>query len=478
MTFVEANQLWSKDQLDAVERVRSSVERGDIEVLRFAFPDQHGILRGKTLVASEAVSCLEDGCSITSTLLAKDTSHRTVFPVFSPGGGLGMPGMQGGADMMMVPDPTTFKVLPWAAKTGWLLCDLYLPNGQPVPFASRDIMRTALHKLQAQGYDFIAGLEVECHIFRLEDKKMQLADSGQPGEPPQVSLLSHGYQYLTEQRYDEMESFFEVVRRHLLALEMPLHSIEIEYGPSQFEFTFRPLDGLNAADLMVLFRASLKQICARNGYHVTFMCRPLIPNVMSSGWHLHQSIVSRLSGKNAFSSNVSDAVLSPFGTRYLAGLLSHARALAVFAAPTLNGYKRYRAYSLAPDRASWGCDNRGAMLRVLGKHGSPATRIENRVGEPAANPYLYMASQIYAGLDGVERVLEPCPSSDMPYETTADMLPRSLLEAVIELERSDFARRSFSEAFIDYYTFIKRAEISRFEMEVTEWEHKEYFGIF
>ena len=478
MTFVEANQLWSKDQLDAAERVRSSVERGDIEVIRFAFPDQHGILRGKTLVASEALGCLEDGCSITSTLLAKDTSHRTVFPVFSPGGGLGMPELQGGADLMMVPDPTTFKLLPWAGKTGWLLCDLYLPNGQPVPFASRNIMRTALHKLQAQGYDFIAGLEVECHIFRLEDRKMQLADSGQPGEPPQVSLLSHGYQYLTEQRYDEMEPIFEIIRRHLLALEMPLHSIEIEYGPSQFEFTFRPLEGLNAADLMVLFRASLKQICARHGYHVTFMCRPRIPNVMSSGWHLHQSIVSRPSGKNAFSSHASDAVLSTFGKHYLAGLLCHARAFAVFTTPTLNGYKRYRPYSLAPDRASWGCDNRGAMLRVLGKPGSPATRIENRVGEPAANPYLYMASQIYAGLDGVERGLEPCPSSDTPYETKADMLPRSLLEAVIELERDEFARRSFSEDFIDYYTFIKKAEISRFQMEVTEWEHKEYFNTF
>ena len=146
--------------------------------------------------------------------------------------------------------------------------------------------------------------------------------------------------------------------------------------------------GLMPADNMVLFRSAVKQICHRHGYHATFMCRPKLPNVVASGWHLHQSIVSRANGENAFMAKDSGEVLSAFGRGYLGGLLQHARASTVFTTPTINGYKRYRSYSLAPDRAIWGRDNRGVMIRVLGGAGNPATRLENRIGEPAANPYL------------------------------------------------------------------------------------------
>src|SRR5205807_7606893 len=158
-----------------------------------------------------------------------------------------------------------------------------------------------------------------------------------------------------------------------------------------------------------------------------FMGRPKLPNVFASGWHLHQSIVARTGGENAFAA-ADGEVLSAFGRGYLAGLLAHARASAVFTTPTINGYKRYRSYSLAPDRAIWGCDNRGVMIRVLGGANDPATRLENRIGEPAANPYLYMASQILAGLDGVDRKLDPGPSADTPYETKAPLLPKTLRE--------------------------------------------------
>ena len=132
--------------------------------------------------------------------------------------------------------------------------------------------------------------------------------------------------------------------------------------------------------------------------------------------------------------------LSPFGRAYLAGLLEHARASTVFTTPTINGYKRYRSYSLAPDRAIWGRDNRGVMIRVLGGPGDSATRLENRIGEPAANPYLYMASQILSGLDGVDRKLDPGPSADTPYETKAALLPKSLREAVFALQDDPFFR--------------------------------------
>src|SRR4029077_9509770 len=351
----------------------------------------HGILRGKTLVASEAVNALESGCSITTTMLAKDTSHKTVFPVFTAGGGFGMKEMEGAADVLMVADPTTFRVLPWAPTTGWLLCDIYFSDGRPVPFATRHLYRSVLEKLGQRGYDFVAGLEVEFHIFKLDDAKMSPEDAGQPGQPPSVSLLSHGYQYLTEQRYDQMEPALDIIRRDILALGLPLRSVEIEFAPSQCEFTFQPRSGLEPADNMVLFRSAVKQIARRHGYHATFMCRPKLPNLFASGWHLHQSLTSRTSGENLFVTKDPGEVLSALGRFYLAGLLAHARASAAFSTPTINGYKRYRSYSLAPDRAIWGRDTRGVMIRALGGATDPAPRLENRIGEPAANPYLYMA---------------------------------------------------------------------------------------
>lgn len=479
MSFVDKHGLWSAEQADAAVRMRRIAEEQGLKTIRFSFPDQHGILRGKALTVDAALSSIKDGCSITTTLLAKDTSHRTVFPVFTAGGGFGMSEMQGGGDALMVADPTTFKVLPWAPGTGWVLCDLYFADGKPVPFATRGLYRSVLEKLDQRGYRFMAGLEVECHIFKVEDPRLAPSDAGapgQPGQPPSVSLLTQGYQYLTEQRFDQMEPALEIIRRDLTALGLPLRSIELEYGPSQCEFVLQPTVGLEPADTMVLFRSAVKQICQRNGYHATFMCRPRIPNVMSSGWHLHQSLVTR-DGKNAFMTDGADG-LSALAKHYMAGLLEHARASAVFSTPSINGYKRYRAYSLAPDRAIWGRDNRGVMIRVLGGPNDPASRLENRIGEPTANPYLYMASQISAGLDGVDRKLEPGPSADVPYEAKASLLPRSLHEAVVALKDDAFFRGAFGDKFIDYYTFIKNAEIDRFESEVSEWEQREYFEMF
>lgn len=478
MTFVARHRLWSDEQRDAAQRMRRIVEERNLEVIRLAFPDQHGILRGKTIVASEAIASLESGCSITTTMLAKDSSHRTVFPVFTAGGGFGMKEMEGAADVLMVADPATFRILPWAPATGWVLCDLCFNDGRPVPFATRGLYKRVLDQLGARGYDFVAGLEVEFHIFRLDDPHMRAEDAGQPGTPPSVSLLSHGYQYLTEQRFDQMEPVLEILRRDIVALGLPLRSVEVEFGPSQCEFTFAPKKGLESADNMVLFRSAVKQIARRHGYHATFMCRPKLPNLFASGWHLHQSIVSRASGDNLFMAKDGGEPLSAFGRGYLAGLLDHARASTVFTTPTINGYKRYRSYSLAPDRAIWGRDNRGVMIRVLGGPNDAATRLENRIGEPAANPYLYMASQILSGLDGVDRKLDPGPSADTPYETKAPPLPKSLRDAVAALKDDPFFREKLGAEFVDYYTHIKNAEIDRFLSEVTDWEHREYFELF
>jgi glutamine synthetase len=480
-SFVERHGLWTDAQAKAAAQVERDIKKHKLEVVRFSFADQHGVLRGKTLLASEAASAMRDGVSMTTTLLAKDTAHKTVYPVFTPGGGFAMPEMEGGGDFVMIADPATFRVLPWADKTGWLLCDIYFTNGRPVPFSTRALYRDALDSLAKAGFDFLAGLEVEFHLFKLENARLNAADATWPPQAPEVSLLNQGYQYLTETRFDLLDPAVAILRRGISELGLPLRSVEVELGPSQVEFTFRPQFGLEAADGMVLFRAAAKQIARRHGYLASFMCRPALPNVMSSGWHLHQSLIERKSKRNAFADPDG---LSTLGRYYLGGLLAHARGAAAFTTPTVNGYKRYRSYSLAPDRAIWARDNRGVMMRVLGQPGDAATHLENRVGEPAANPYLYMASQIYAGLDGIARRLDPGPSADTPYEAAAALLPKSLGEAITALRADDALRAGFGAGFVDYYTHIKEAELARFEKEqgeqvdVTPWEQREYLDLF
>ena len=478
MSFVERHAAWSDAQHEAARRMLEEVTERGLQVVRFSFCDQHGILRGKAVAASELAGALADGVTITTTLFAKDTSHKTAYPVFTPGGGFGMDEMQGGADALMIADPTTFRVLPWAPDTGWVQCETWFGNGKPVPFDTRRLARITLERLAQAGYEYLAGLEIEFHVFKLVDPRLRPEHAGQPGEPPEVTLLTQGYQYLTELRYDTIDPVMDILRRELAPLGLPLRSFEVEYGPSQLEVTLGALPGLGSADAMVLFRSAAKQILRRHGYHATFMCRPKLPNAMSCGWHLHQSLRHVSDGANAFMPNKDDGQLSEVGRHWLGGLLAHARACTALSTPTLNGYKRYRPFVLAPDRIIWGRDNRGVMLRVLGGAGDPGTRIENRAGEPAANPYLYFASQVVAGLDGIARKRDPGPSADTPYATRAETLPATLGEALEYLRASEVLRAGLGEGFVEYFCHIKQAEIARFNLEVTDWEQREYFELF
>ena len=206
----------------------------------------------------------------------------------------------GSGDLLMVPDPETFRVLPWVPATGWILSDLYLPDGAPVPIAPRYIYRRALEELRRKGFGSMAGLEVEFYVMKLEDARLRPEQSGQPPDPPQVNLLSHGFQHLAEQKIDEMQPILETLRENLEALGLPIRSLETEWGPSQCEVTFEPETGLAPADDMLLFRSAVKQICRRHGCHATFMCWPAVQNVYASGWHLHQSLYSLATGENAF----------------------------------------------------------------------------------------------------------------------------------------------------------------------------------
>jgi glutamine synthetase len=462
--FVERHGLWTSTQARAGVDVAEQITK--LATVRFAFSDAHGVVRGKTLTAADAIGALRSGVTCTRTMLLKDLSGRTAFPVFRCGD-------NGAGDMVMVADPTAFRVLPWSPQSGWLLCDLYGTDGSPHPFSTRALMRHMLMRLNEHGMSWRAGLEVEFHILKLAEGIAAQDHIAMPGPPPKVTPLNHGYQYLTEMRYDAIEPLMETLRSHLQALGLPVRSLEIEFGPSQVEITFGSTTGLHSADLMLLFRSATKQIFARAGYLASFMCRPQLPHMASSGWHLHHSIEDT-HGRNLFPHPDG---LSKLARNWLGGLLQHAAAGAVFSTPTINGYKRYMPNSMAPDHIAWAYDNRAAMVRVVGQPGDPGTRLENRVGEPAANPYLYMASQIAAGLDGIASEADPGPPADTPYSADEPALPKSLMAAIAALRDNTCFRAAFGDPFIDYFIKLKEFEIGRFLSDVTDWEQREYLAI-
>jgi glutamine synthetase len=476
--FIADHDLWTDEQHAAADELGAVIEENGLEEVRIAWGDQHGIVRGKTLTIPEFLRALRQGKDFQFVTTIFDTTNHPIVPPFAAGNFKGVPELNGLPDGVLVPDPLTFKVLPWVPRTGWILADAYFQTGREHPFSTRGVLRRQLSELRELGYDVNVGLEIEFYIMRLEDPMLRPEESGWPPEAPQVSILQHGFQYLTESRADEIADLLRTLRDHVLGLGLPLATIEDEWGPGQVEFTFAPHDGLSAADNALMFRSAVKQICRRLGYHVTFMAKSAIPNLFGTGWHIHQSLASHGATDNVFRDATGAERLSTLGMQWLGGLLEHAIPSCVFTTPTITGYKRYLPDSFAPDRVAWSVENRAAMFRVIGRAGAEDCHIENRIGDPAANPYLYLASQVAGGIDGIKRQLDPGAPTEEPYTSNKPQLPASLMEAVDALDRDAFFRQAFGDIFVDYIVQLKRFEIGRFLEYVTDWEHREYFEMY
>ena len=477
LNFVAKVGLDTSRRKKDLDRVLALIESEGIEVVRVVFVDTHGLTRARPIEARHFGQAARNGVPFTTALFAMDSSNNIFQNVFSADGGFGRTTMGGAGDMLAIPDLSTFRILPWARKTGWVVSDLYLSDGERCPFDPRYVMAKACDALAERGFAFVGGIEVECHVFRVVDPRTDLVDCTQPSSPPVVAALRHGYQHLSESVVDELEPIIMAIREALIGVGLPLRTVEAEWGPGQLEITFDPLVGVAAADAMVLLRTAVKQVARRHGLLASFMTKPGLPNVFSSGWHLHESLGLLKGGTNAFMAE--DALLSETGRFYIGGILKHVRAGTAFSNPTINGYKRLNANPLAPKRAVWSNDNKAAMCRVIGGPGDSATHLENRSGEPAANPYLYMATQIFAGIDGIETGLDPGePLSDPYAQTTKEVMPASLMEAIDSLAASEFFRQTLGGEFVDHFVAMKRHEIGRFLSYVTDWEHREYFEAF
>lgn len=492
-TFIKRHGLRTPEQKRRAGEIASRVKKEKLRLIRVAWADPHGHSRTKEVTVPVFLSALENGYNINVATTTLDASGARTFSSFTRGGGMNLDEMTGSPNLTIVPDPSTFRVLPWAPGIGWVLCDEYFNTGIPFHFSPRQLLRRQLRRLAEQKMRLVVGLEVEWYLLR--DAREPLTDEnisipGTRGKPIRTIPVEPGFSYHSESNFDIMQPVLSALAEAFEAIDLPLRSIENEWGPGQVECTFAPREALETADNLLLFRSATRQICRRMGYFATFMARPALKGFLSSGWHLHQSLVDGKTGRNLFMPDKKGEPLSALGRHFLGGLLAHAPASAPFTTPTINGYRRFRPNSLAPDRATWAYDHRGVMVRVLGGMNDPATRMENRSGEPSANPYLYIAAQIAAGLDGIDSKRDPGAQELNPYVSAHPKLPTSLDDALKALEQSALYKAQLGDVFMDYFLKLKRNEIGRFARwreenagrfapdEPTQWEQNEYFDFF
>ena len=425
-----------------------------------------------------------------------DSAGARVFASFTRGGGMGLAEMTGSPNLTVVADPKTFRTLPWAPGVGWILVRRIFQRRHAVSFrAAPAVAQGAAKARRARHARSVIGAEIEWYLFRVAEEHLSEDNIGAPGirgRPIKTWPAEPGYHYHSESNMDLMQPVFDALGDAFEALGFGLRSIENEWGPGQVECTFAPRAALDAADNVLLFRTATRQVCRRLGYFATFMARPAFKGYCSE--RLAPASVAGRCGERRQSVDAenirrrlccrrSACRISPAccNTRCRARCSPRRPSTAIAA----SSRTRWR-----PTAPAWAYDHRGAMIRVLGGADDPATRLENRMGEPAANPYLYILSQVVAGLAGIEAELQPPPATDEPYAAERPMLPKNLPEALDALEKEPLFRRELGDTFIDYFIKLKRTEAGRYQRSLEEsgevaqsdepstWEQNEYFDFF
>ena len=482
--FVAEFGVWDAGRRACAERVEHDLDQ--VDLVRMVFCDPHGLARSKTLTADAFRRVLRNGMDFSAGPFLLDTGHGIAVDFLGVDADVGVAELLGAGDFVVVPDPRTFQVLPdRQPATAWVVGDEFLRDGRRHPLSSRDVLRRVCADYAVRDLEPVVGLEVEWYLTR--------ALGGPPGHPgngfglqgsaPAVEALNAGYQFNLDAYYDTLAPVTDPLAAALGTLGLPLRSMEHESGPGQVETTFAPLSAFDAADAMLLFRTFTKQYCARRGHHASFMALPMLESFDPSGWHLHQSVLSTKTGANLFTGAPGE-VLSPEGDAYVRGLQDRARELCLLSVPTVNGYRRLRPeFGLSPSHADRSVEHRAAMVRLCGS--GEGMHVENRVGEPCANPYLAIAAQLSAGLAGVADE----PAVDSPSAPGCGVpLPQSLGESLEAFRSGSAGSALLGGPLATCLSKLKSSELARFEAwcsetqnpatEVTDWEHREYFEMY
>jgi glutamine synthetase len=437
------------------EYILKSVADQNIEFISLWFTDILGMLKQFTITADELEDVLETGANL-------DGSSITGFADIED------------SDLLAVPDLDTFRILPWepypGVRAARFFCDIKKADGSPFDGDPRNVLRRALQRAEKMGFTFYVGPELEYFYFQSDLSPAKCLDSeGYFGRKPD----------------DIGRRLRKETVMAMQAMGIQIETLHHEVAESQHEIDMKYAEGLIMADQVMTFRFLVKEVAGINGYHATFMPKPIF-GVNGSGMHMNMSLFR--SAENAFYDEKSAPMLSSDGLHFVAGLLKHAREVTAVTNQWVNSYKRLTPGYEAPIYISWSVRNRSALVRIPackpGRHKS--TRVEYRAPDPACNPYLAFAVLLHAGLDGIENRYEvPEPTNiNLFHLTDAErsqlgihLLPGTLEEALRETADSRLVQKALGDHIFHRFLELKRAEWDDYRVQVTDYELKKYLPI-
>jgi glutamine synthetase len=442
-----------KDQAEARDYVLKMAKERDVRFIRLWFTDILGFLKSFAITREELKGALEEGMGF-------DGSSIQGFARIDE------------SDMVALPDPVTFCLLPWRPKenaVARMFCDILWPGGQPLEGDPRYVLKVNLKRAKDMGYTFYVGPELEYFYFKSAEDPQQLDHGGYFDlTPPDIAS--------------------DLRREAVLTLEDMGIGVEFshhEVAPSQHEIDMKYADALAMADNVMTYRIVVKQVAQKYGVYATFMPKPVFGQ-NGSGMHVHMSLFK--GERNAFFDKDDPYHLSKIGKYFMAGLLRHAPEITAVTSQWVNSYKRLVPGYEAPVYITWARRNRSDLIRIPeykpGKEN--ATRIEFRSPDPACNPYLAFSVMLIAGLEGIEKEYEPPePTEENVFEITPEerrkrgigTLPGSLAEAIQLAEGSEIVRKALGEHVFHAFIQNKKMEWDNYRAQVTDYELKNYLPI-
>lgn len=438
------------------EDILRLAEQERVQFVRLQFTDILGVMKNVSITVDQLGKALDgdlmfDGSSIEGFVRIEES------------------------DMYLKPDPNSFVIFPWKTtdegKVGRLICDVYDSENRPFLGDPRGNLRRILAEAEALGYELNVGPEAEFFLFNRDANGNPTLETHDNAGYFDLAPVDLGENARREMVYNLMQMGFEIEASH--------H----EVGPGQHEIDFKYADALTTADRIMTFRMVVRTIAQRHGLHATFMAKPVF-GIAGSGMHLNLSLFK--DGKNAFYDEAKANGLSESANHFIAGVLTHAKAIAAITNPTVNSYKRLVPGYEAPVYIAWSYRNRSPLIRIPARRGV-GTRMELRSPDPTANPYLALAVILKAGLDGIQRKLTPPDTVDqnifeMDLEARAEAgienLPGTLREALRELRIDPLMKEALGEHIYDRFLHAKSTEWDNYRCRVHQWEVDEYLEKF
>jgi glutamine synthetase len=451
-------KIESEEHEEKKKQVLEIAKEEDVKFIRAQFTDIHGILKSTAVPVELFEDALTEGIGFDGSSIVGYTPIEE-------------------SDMILMPDPNTFGILPWRPapkRVARIICDVYHPDGKRFEGDPRYVAQRALEKAKAMGYVFNCGPELEFFLFQREQDPR--------GRP---LTIDHGG-YFDFHPLDLAEDLRREMIFTLESLGITVENSHHEVAPSQYEVDFLFGDLVTTADRVITYKMVAKTLAYLKGYIATFMPKPLFGE-NGSGMHTHQSLWNIQENRNAFYDPAHERpdALSKEALHFIGGLLSHAKALSSLVAPTVNSYKRLVPGYEAPVYISWAHKNRSALIRVPEYFPGmeKAMRAEFRCPDPSCNPYLAFAAMCVAGLDGIEKKIEPPePVEEDIFHMTQkekderciDSLPATLADALCHLEQDAVLKEALGGHVFENYMKVKWAEWDDFRTAVTEWELERY----